>query len=382
MAVGEADGKARADTRFMVPGLPVSGAAAPGEAGDEGPLAPLIFNAWYVIARSEDVGRELGSIRALGQPLVYFRMQDGRPVVLDDRCSHRRFALSKGKLVGDAVQCGYHGFTYGASGQCIWAPGVPVDERGEVRLRFGVRAYPCAERGPWLWVWMGDPELADPGRIPLPDDLLDNPESTICGYLLNPANYMMMIENLLDLSHLHFLHGAADLEHVAVPPREMAAPADGVAWSKAVESTTVGLIGAQHGCDPDRLCSFEEQAIQHGPSLTFGMQMRKALPGDDAPVHPEQLQIVHAITPLDERNTHQFFMLVTSAPFAMDRAEMLAIVRDVVFEQDVAALQDIQAAVESDDRSGRVEFSMPYDNFGLRMRRILREMKEREASAG
>lgn len=274
--------------------MPVS--AVPARKGEEGPLAPLIFDTWYVIAQSADVGRELGSITALGQPLVYFPTQDGRPVVLDDRCSHRRFALSKGKLVGDAVQCGYHGFTYRESGQCIWAPSVPVDEQGEVRLRFGVRTYPCAERGPWLWVWMGNPERADPDRIPLPN-VQDNPESTISGYLLNPANYMMMIENLLDLSHLHFLHGATDLEHVEVPPREMPAPADGVAWSKVVESTTVGLIGAQHGCDPDRLCFFEELAVQYGPSLTFGTQMRKALPGDDAPVHPELLQIVHAITP-------------------------------------------------------------------------------------
>lgn len=75
-------------------------------------------------------------------------------------------------------------------------------------------------------------------------------------------------------------------------------------------------------------------------------------------------------------------MLVTSAPFAMDRAEMLAIVRDVVFEQDVGALRDIQAAVENDDRSRRVEFSMPYDDVGLKMRRILREMKEGEAPTG
>lgn len=73
-----------------------------------------------------------------------------------------------------------------------------MNEDGGTKLPFGVRSYPCAEQGPWLWVWMGKPERADPKDIPLPDTGTDL-EAAAYGYKLNPSNYMMVIENLVDL---------------------------------------------------------------------------------------------------------------------------------------------------------------------------------------
>lgn len=363
-------------TGFSVPDIPYRSWKAEDEAG--GAMAPLIFNAWYVIALRKDVGRTLGSIKVLGEPLVHFRTEDGSPVVLDDRCAHRRFPLSKGRLVGDRIACGYHGFTYAASGQCLWAPGVPLDRRDNSSLPFGVRSYPCAERGPWLWAWMGQPELADPAQIPLP--AMDNPHA-VCGYKMNPANYMMLIENLLDLSHLHFLHDAASLEHAAVVPDDAPAPADGVAWKKCVERTEAGIIVAMCGDNPKRLVRQEDEVIQFGPSLTYGTQRREALPGDSLPpVRPALLQIAHALTPMDHRNTHQFFMLAINSPFTISEREALAQVEDVVFEQDVQAVRDMQAYIDEDVRPGRVEFSMAGDRFGMKMRQILARMKARESS--
>ena len=91
-----------------VAGLPVD------DTGDALPsaFAPFVRNAWYVVAESRAIGRELSHIRLLGEPLVMYRTEAGEAVVLDDRCAHRRFPLSKSKLVGDTIQCGYHGFTY------------------------------------------------------------------------------------------------------------------------------------------------------------------------------------------------------------------------------------------------------------------------------
>lgn len=59
-------------------------------------LGPLIKQAWYVIAASANVGHELSSITVLNEALVFFRAEDGTPVVLDDRCAHRRYSLAKG----------------------------------------------------------------------------------------------------------------------------------------------------------------------------------------------------------------------------------------------------------------------------------------------
>lgn len=343
-------------------------------------LGPLIFNAWYVVALGQDVDRTLKSIQVLGESLVYYRSEAGHPIVLDDRCAHRRFRLSKGRLKGDKVQCGYHGFTYAPSGQCVWAPGLPDGDLHERKLPFGVRSYPCVERGPWLWVWMGQPELADATAIPLP--ALDiQPGAHIVGYKLNPANYLMLIENLLDLSHLHFLHGAADLETVVVLPADIGPPVDGVAWRKVVERTEISLAAVICGGDPKRLIRLEDEVHQFGPSLTLGIQRRHALEGDTEPVRPALMHIAHALTPADDRHTHQFFVLTMSDPFVIDPADVLHTIQDVVFEEDVSVLADVQAVVDADVRPGRVEFNMAYDVYGLKMRRILKAMKDRELSA-
>lgn len=224
---------------------------------------------------------------------------------------------------------------------------------------------------------MGNPEEADAAAIPLPEIALI-PDAHICGYKMNPANYLMLIENLLDLSHLHFLHDAADLEHVAVLPRETEAPADGVAWMKVIDRTELSLAALICGGDPKRQVRQEDEAIQFGPSLTLGIQRRTPLPGDTEPVKPSLMQIAHALTPLDERNTHQFFVMTMSDPFVIDPAEVLRTIQDVVFEQDVEVVRALQGSVDEDRRPGRVEFSMAYDAYGLKMRRILKVMKERE----
>ena len=80
---------------------------------------PLIRNAWYVAARSDEVGRNLFSRQYLGISTVLFRKEDGTPVALQNRCCHRSFPLSEGKLHGDILECGYHGFRYNTSGRCV-----------------------------------------------------------------------------------------------------------------------------------------------------------------------------------------------------------------------------------------------------------------------
>lgn len=361
---------------FTVPERPVKTWDKPQNETDT--LAPMIFEAWYVIAKITDVDRTLKSIKVLGEPLVYYRTEDGRPTVLDNRCAHRRFPLSKGTLKGDAIQCGYHGFTYAETGRCIWAPGVDVEGRRQDGFAFGVRSYPCAERGPWLWVWMGKPERADPANIPLPDDDMP-PERTACGYKMNPANYMLLIENLHDQSHLHFLHGAGDIAHAGVLPVELPAPPDGVAWRKVTDNTETGLLGTLCGDEAGRLVRIEDYAVQYGPALTYGYQARLPLPGDDGPApRPAKMLIIHATTPLDHRNTHQFFAVSSSDPLTIGVDAMLHNAQDVVFEQDVEAMQYMQAHIDGDVRPGRVEFNMIWDRVGLKIRRILKDMKRRE----
>ena len=89
-----------------------------------------------------------------------FGLEDGTPVALEDRCAHRHLPLSMGKLVGDTLQCHYHGLRYDKTGACVRVPGQDMIPRSA-----RVKSYPVVERYHWLWIWMGDPALADPDKI-------------------------------------------------------------------------------------------------------------------------------------------------------------------------------------------------------------------------
>src|SRR5262245_46608132 len=112
----------------------------------------FLKNHWYVAAFSHEVNREPFARTVLGEPVVLFRLQDGRVTALQDRCAHRMMPLSKGRVVGDTLQCCYHGLTYDASGVCVHIPRQESPPSG-----FSVRSYPAAERYGAVWLWMGDP---------------------------------------------------------------------------------------------------------------------------------------------------------------------------------------------------------------------------------
>jgi len=156
---------------------------------------------WYVAGSDHEIGRKpLGRI-ILGEPIVFYRLEDGTPVVLEDRCAHRHLPLSMGKLTGDTLQCHYHGLRYDKSGVCVRVPGqdhIPRSAR--------VKSYPVVERYHWLWIWMGDPARADADKIP-DYHWLDDPEWGARGeYLYVRSNWQLIVDNLLDLTHLAFVH--------------------------------------------------------------------------------------------------------------------------------------------------------------------------------
>src|SRR5580704_5635192 len=176
----------------------------------------FLRNFWYVAASGHEITRKPLGRMILGEPIVFFRRQDGTPVALEDRCAHRHLPLSMGKLVGDLLQCHYHGLCYDGTGQCVKVPGqntVPPGAR--------VKSYPVAQRHRWLWIWMGDAAHADPDLIP-DFHWLDDPQwGAKASYLHAKANWQLIVDNLLDLTHLAFVHeatigNAALVENAAV----------------------------------------------------------------------------------------------------------------------------------------------------------------------
>jgi phenylpropionate dioxygenase-like ring-hydroxylating dioxygenase large terminal subunit len=167
-------------------------------------MSNLVRNCWYVAGWSHDIGRDPVQRMLLGEPVVLYRREDGTPIAMEDRCAHRLAPLSMGRVEGDAIRCLYHGFLFSAEGQCGEIPGQAM-----VPPRTCVRAYQVCERNSWVWVWMGDPGRADPSRI-APSKALDDPAWILRGgHLDYEANYQLINDNLLDLTHLTYVHAAS-----------------------------------------------------------------------------------------------------------------------------------------------------------------------------
>jgi vanillate O-demethylase monooxygenase subunit len=161
----------------------------------------FLRNFWYVAAYDHEVGHIPMGRMILGQPVVFFRTADGAPVALEDRCVHRHLPLSMGNTVGDHLQCHYHGLRYDRAGRCVKVPG-----QNAVPPSAHIKSYPVVERYHWLWIWMGDPALADPDRI-TDFHWFDDPAWGAKGsYLHVKANWQLIVDNLLDLTHLAFVH--------------------------------------------------------------------------------------------------------------------------------------------------------------------------------
>lgn len=160
-------------------------------------------NCWYVAGWSKDYERSLRAQRILGESIVFYRQADGSPVALEDACPHRKLPLSMGKLEGDTVVCGYHGLTFDCTGKCTDSP----TQRGMTPRRAVVKSYPVVDRYRLLWIWMGDPDLANADDI-FEIENFDNPDwgYTDGGMLPIACNYLWVCDNLLDPSHVAWVH--------------------------------------------------------------------------------------------------------------------------------------------------------------------------------
>jgi len=161
-----------------------------------------VRNAWYVASWANQIAIDAPvGMRILGDPIVIWRNADGALAALEDRCVHRMAPLSLGRCEGDRLRCMYHGLLFAADGRVVEIPGqdmIPAQAR--------VRCYPVVERHSWVWVWMGDAAAADETLIP-PAVGLEDPDWVLGhGQLDYAAEARLINDNLLDFSHLSFVH--------------------------------------------------------------------------------------------------------------------------------------------------------------------------------
>lgn len=341
---------------------------------------PFARNQWYVAAYTHEVGRELLARTVCGEPLVLYRTESGEAVTLSDRCIHRRYPLSESNLVGDTVVCGYHGFTYDSVGTCIAVPG---QER--IPKSFRVANYPTVELDTFVWVWIGDPALADPHTIARAPWLDADEYAVVCGMEPLNARYGLLVDNLLDLSHETYLHGGyIGTPEVAATPISTRVDDDAsiVYVSRHMDDAQCPPFYAHSTGITGRITRWQDIEF-HAPCL-YLLHSRVApagvFPPEDGPDKDAfHVEVVYAITPSTEHSTYDFWAVARD--FALDDADVTEFLhtnnRTVVL-QDVVALNILETVIaeEGDDVFER---SVGVDAGGLAARKVLQRLVEASA---
>jgi vanillate O-demethylase monooxygenase subunit len=160
-----------------------------------------VLNTWYVAAWSHEVTREPTARTICEIPIVLYRTEAGLAVALEDRCAHRAYPLSAGRVVGDSIECGYHGFTFGCDGVCTRVPA-----QSTIPQRAVVRSFPVVEKDGWIWVWTGDRDKANPADVPDTHWMNDPEWAPVTHSFRFECRHDLIHDNLLDLTHESFLH--------------------------------------------------------------------------------------------------------------------------------------------------------------------------------
>lgn len=335
---------------------------------------PFPVEQWYVAAYSREVSRELLARTVCGQSLVLWRTMDGAVVATSDRCVHRRFPLSAAPsaLVGDTLVCGYHGFTYGPDGGCVAVPG-----QARVPRTARLTSYPVSEVDSFVWVWIGDPALADETKIPRAP-WLDSPDYTVVsGMEPLSARFSLLVDNLLDLSHETYLHGGyIGTPEVAETPitTEVDDEAGIVYVSRRIADAECPPFYAQSTGITGRITRWQDIEY-HAPCL-YLLHSRISPVGvlperDGTDPHGCHAEVVYAITPSTESTTYDFWAVARDFARADEGvSQFLHDSNRTVVLQDVAAL-DLLERVLADEPAGYQELSINIDTGGLAARRIL-----------
>lgn len=343
-----------------------------------------VRNAWYVAAWDHEVTREMRRRILLDEPVALFRTESGKPVALEDRCCHRQAPLSMGKLVGNIVQCPYHGLQFDSSGKCVKVPSqdfVPPSAK--------VRAYPIVEKNHWVWIWMGDPAKADPALI---EDFhyLDDPAWRYGGsYLHVEANYLLVVENLLDTTHLPFLHPTSlGTDAFARSEFDVKREGDRVTVTRWLMNELPAPFHKQMGGFSDGVKVDRWQVTHFGPPCFVKLDVGSAPVGTGARQGDRSKGMtmfnLNAITPETEKTAHYFFAQAYN--FKLDEpwiSHMLKTQVHNIFLEDMAIIKAQQQNMDlGPSAASRASVGLGQDKAWMAMRSIVQRLiSEEQAQA-
>lgn len=309
-------------------------------------MKQFIKNAWYVAAESHELADDLLDRTICGDPVVLFRGEDGTPAALEDRCCHRHLPLSLGKRVGNVVQCGYHGLEFDASGACVSVPG-----QSRVPPGAGVRAYPVVERYRYVWIWPGDADKADPDLIPDYHWNDDPGWISNTGYFYVEGNHQLLVDNLLDLSHVQFIHATTlGADGVTDAPLDTRRDGERVHIDRWIMDMPPPAMFAGAGDFPGTVDRWQLITWTAPTHVIIDVGCANAGTGAREGDRDQGITIFsnHTITPETEKSCHYFWHHARN--YRLDDAELttfLASAAGTAFGEDVDILAAQQRSIDS-----------------------------------
>jgi phenylpropionate dioxygenase-like ring-hydroxylating dioxygenase large terminal subunit len=330
-----------------------------------------IKNCWYVAAWDHEL-HEANMLQRtiLNESILLYRTSNGTPVALDNKCCHRHAPLSLGRREGDCIRCMYHGLKYDQTGQCVEIPG-----QAAIPRHMRVRSYPVIEKKRWIWIWTGDPAKADPADIPDAFSLQHPNWKMKPGYVQYKANHLLISDNLLDFSHLSYVHestlgGSPD---IAQTRPFMERITRGVRIKREILNTAPAPYHqklAQFSGAVDRWFVYDYLI----PGILL---MESGVRASDPNLRERELTLnfhsCQALTPETETATHYFFASAHEACLGADATEHIhqSVVR--AFEEDRRMIEAQQQLIITSKPSDMVAVigDAALGNFRLLMQRAL-----------
>jgi vanillate O-demethylase monooxygenase subunit len=335
--------------------------------------APFPRNAWYMAGWSAEVGEALLRRRLLGDPVLLFRKNDGSVAALIDRCPHRFAPLSLGERHGDCVTCPYHGLVFDADGACVGNP-----FSGKLPAGAQVRTFPTAERDGIVWLWPGEPAVADPALIPDFSMLVIDGLAPVTGHIPMPANYEFGTDNLMDLSHIEFVHKGSFAGGGVIFAGEHSVRQDGTKlhsdwWMPDVAAPphTFGIYDPRMRCD-----HWLEMRWQ--PPASMYLQIGACARGGDRAGGVIAHQ-AHILTPETAHSAHYFWASTrTMPPSEAGDAMLYSVMSQAFVDEDKPIIQAAYDNLDGADFWDLQPVFLGIDSGGTRARRLIQQLIAQE----
>ena len=332
-------------------------------------------NMWWVAAHAREVTTKPLARWILETPVVLYRLEDGTPAALYDRCPHRWAPLSQGHVDGDKIVCPYHGMEFNTEGLCTKAPTQHMKPKRAEIPSFAVR-----EAGAFIWIWMGDQDTIDCDPPEVAYQV--NPDwSFIDGYYEVAANWVLIRENVMDLTHIAFLHKNTFKQNDWVTPPDHYMEDDTVCYEQDFDLAPLSpLFCAGMGLPEDKPIKRTQKGRM--PSLAISFSDWVVHDPDPAPGARADFVMrgCHIVTPSTRGKTHYFWGAAFDVPSITDDvAEKTKASIVAAFDEDKHLLEIMQKQIGQDPRGlDFLEVTLGADGAGIFVRQILNKKLKAE----